>query len=98
MEERFLIQGEFFEGDDCSSVPTYVALNDIILHSYELIEHDRIRDFERWRTLIHVQRSDGVIVTTPTGSTAYALSGGGPIMHPSLDTARHCTDLPAYAE
>ena len=83
VEERFLIQGEFYREDELLS--TNVALNDIILHSYEpasMIEYE----ISSGGDLIHIQRSDGVIVTTPTGSTAYALSGGGPIMHPSLDT------------
>ena len=83
VEKRFLIEGRFFEGDKLLS--TNIALNDIILHSYEsssMIEYE----ISSGGDLIHVQRSDGVIVTTPTGSTAYALSGGGPIMHPSMNT------------
>ncbi len=83
VEERFLIEGRFYDGNKLIS--SNVALNDIILHSYEsasMIEYE----ISSGGDLIHVQRSDGVIVTTPTGSTAYALSGGGPIMHPSLNT------------
>jgi NAD+ kinase len=83
VEERFLIEGRYFEGDKL--LATNIALNDIILHSYEsssMIEYE----ISSGGDLIHIQRSDGVIVTTPTGSTAYALSGGGPIMHPSLNT------------
>lgn len=83
VEERFFIEGRFYDGDRL--VSTRIALNDIILHSYEsasMIEYE----ISSGGDLIHIQRSDGVIVTTPTGSTAYALSGGGPIMHPSLET------------
>ena len=83
VEERFLIQGHFYEGDRL--VANNFALNDIIVHSYEsasMIEYE----ISSGGALIHIQRSDGVIVTTPTGSTAYALSGGGPIIHPSLNT------------
>ena len=83
VEKRFFIEGKFYQGDKL--VSTHIALNDIILHSPEsanMIEYEISSGGE----LIHIQRSDGVIVTTPTGSTAYALSGGGPIMHPSLNT------------
>ena len=79
VEQRFFIQGEFFHGDE--RLGSHIALNDIILHSFEsssMIEYE----ISSGGDLIHIQRSDGVIVTTPTGSTAYALSGGGPIMHP----------------
>ncbi len=82
VESRFFIEGEYFAGDE--RVSSNIALNDIILHSAEsasMIEYE----ISSGGNLIHVQRSDGVIVTTPTGSTAYALSSGGPIMHPSLE-------------
>ncbi len=83
VEKRFFIEGKFYQGNEL--VATKIALNDIILHSPEsanMIQYE----ISSGGHLIHIQRSDGVIVTTPTGSTAYALSGGGPIMHPSLDT------------
>ncbi len=82
-ESRFFIKGEFFE--DGELISSGIALNDIFLHSHQsfkMIEYE----VSSGGQLIHQQRSDGVIVTTPTGSTAYALSGGGPIMHPSLET------------
>src|SRR5690606_6941850 len=47
----------------------------------------RMIEVETWVNgqFVHTLRSDGLIVSTPTGSTAYALSGGGPIMHANLD-------------
>lgn len=60
------------------------ALNDVVVNSgtsAQMIELELyIND-----VFVNRQRADGLIVSTPTGSTAYSLSGGGPIMHPTLD-------------
>lgn len=82
VEKRFLLDGEInLAGSEPSS---HIALNDIILHSHESISMIEFQLFSDGQ-LINRQRADGLIVTTPTGSTAYSLSGGGPIMHPKLD-------------
>ncbi|MEE4660882.1 MAG: NAD(+) kinase [Halieaceae bacterium] len=60
------------------------ALNDVVVNSgtsAQMIEFDLYVD----NTFVYRQRADGMIISTPTGSTAYSLSGGGPIMHPALD-------------
>jgi NAD+ kinase len=82
VEKRFLLHGEICQAD--SEPDSYLALNDIILHSHRSISMIEFEVFSDGQ-LINKQRADGLIVTTPTGSTAYSLSGGGPIMHPTLD-------------
>lgn len=60
------------------------ALNDVVLHpgiAAQMIEFSLFIDDE----FVYQQASDGLIIATPTGSTAYSMSAGGPIMHPKLD-------------
>ncbi len=58
------------------------ALNDVVIKSgLRLIELEVSID----NMFVHKQRSDGLILSTPTGTTAYALSAGGPILHPNLE-------------
>lgn len=60
------------------------AVNDVVLQKWNIA---RLIGFDTYidGAFVHSQRSDGMIIATPTGSTAYALSGGGPILHPSLN-------------
>lgn len=62
----------------------YPALNDVVIHRWNSA---RIIELETYieGVFVNAQRSDGIIVATPTGSTGYALSGGGPLLHPALD-------------
>lgn len=81
-EHRFLLDVSVER--DGKSIAHADALNDVVVNSgtsAQMIEFELSIDGE----FVYRQRADGLIVSTPTGSTAYALSGGGPIMHPSLD-------------
>lgn len=81
-DTRFLLEVEVRRKDDI--VSELLALNDCVLHPGKAT---RMIEFELYieGQYVYTQRSDGLIISTPTGSTAYALSAGGPIMHPQLD-------------
>ena len=81
IEERTMLQARIFE--DSKLVSKRIALNDVTLSkgaTGKMIEIDMRVDGEP----VGPSRGDGVIVATPTGSTAYALSAGGPILEPTL--------------
>ncbi|MET0088831.1 MAG: NAD(+) kinase [Candidatus Thiodiazotropha sp.] len=81
-EHRFLLEVRM--GDESTQHTPIFAFNDVVLHKWNIA---RMIEFETHvdGQLVNDQRSDGLIVSTPTGSTAYALSGGGPLLHPSLN-------------
>jgi NAD+ kinase len=81
-DERMLLTARVLRND--VEVYSGRALNEVVVHrnnTSSMIEFEVRIDGE----YLYNQRADGLIVSTPTGSTAYAMSAGGPILHPSLD-------------
>ncbi len=82
VEERFLLEAEVHRHGQLKS--HNAALNEVVLHPGKvahMIEFEVYIDGD----FAFSQRSDGLIAATPTGSTAYSLSGGGPIVSPRLN-------------
>jgi NAD+ kinase len=82
VEKRFLLSAEVISNGSPAGAGR--AINEIVLHS-DKVAH--MIEFELYIDdhFVFSQRSDGLICATPTGSTAYSLSGGGPILHPNLN-------------
>lgn len=94
LDEMFLTIEEYLKGNDsivshrqmlevCQRGETSLCLNDIVINKGALARMIRC---EIWinEMKIAVPRLDGIIISTPTGSTAYSLSAGGPIIQPHI--------------
>ena len=82
VDERVMLDAEHWRGND--KLASGRVLNDVVINKAALA---RIIEIEVELNEFHVNsfRADGLIVSTPTGSTAYNLSAGGPIVYPSMN-------------
>lgn len=80
IEERMMLDIQVFRGEKCLS--RNWALNDAVFSKGSMA---RVAEVEVWADGMRIQQvmGDGVIVATPTGSTAYSMSAGGPIVEPT---------------
>lgn len=81
-EQRFLIEAEVYRHGKLKSANS--AVNEAVLHAGKVAS---MIEFEVYIDSVFMfsQRSDGLIISTPTGSTAYSMSAGGPILTPNLN-------------
>jgi NAD+ kinase len=82
VQDRMRIVASVREGDD--TVQSLSALNDVVVHGAGFTRMVTVQTAVDSR-LLRDYRADGVIIATPTGSTAYSLSAGGPLLAPNME-------------
>lgn len=82
VEKRFLLEAKVYRHGHIKSRNT--AVNEAVLHPDKIAHMIEFEVYVNDNFMLN-QRADGLIISTPTGSTAYSLSGGGPILTPNLD-------------
>ncbi len=82
-EERIMLLGDVFRKG--KKIAGHTALNDIVINKSALARMVEL-DVHINKQYVTAFRADGLIVSTPTGSTAHSLSAGGPILYPTLES------------
>jgi len=83
VQERMVLNAKVKRGDKL--VGEYNVLNDIVINKRELARIIEVEAYVDGKYL-SLFKADGLIISTPTGSTGYSLSAGGPVVHPSLSS------------